>query len=185
PLHQLGSHGRKAIVVAVGPAIFNRHVAALDISRRAEALAKGGQGARIGLRRCAVEKPDHRHRLLRARRERPEQRRAAEQRDELAPPHPAHSRASGNPDTTVRGSGSPLSRGRTEFGSPPPHSITSSARSRKESGIVNPIALAAFRFIANSNFVGCSTGRAAGLVPCKILLTYAAARRNKSGWLAP
>jgi hypothetical protein len=35
-----------------------------------------------------VEKPDHRHRrLLRARHERPSCRRAAEQRDELAPSH--------------------------------------------------------------------------------------------------
>ena len=40
------------------------------------------------IRRRAVEEPDHRHRrLLRARRERPRDRRAAEQRDELAPPH--------------------------------------------------------------------------------------------------
>ena len=38
--------------------------------------------------RPAAEKPDHRHRrLLRARRERPRRRRAAEQRDELAAPH--------------------------------------------------------------------------------------------------
>src|SRR5947208_3442132 len=35
-----------------------------------------------------MDKPDHRHRwLLRARRERPRDRRAAEQRDELSPPH--------------------------------------------------------------------------------------------------
>ena len=32
----------------------------------------------------------------------------------------------------------------------------------------------------NSNFVGCSTGRSAGLAPFKILSTYVAARRNKS-----
>ena len=37
---------------------------------------------------AAVEKPDHRHRrLLRTRRERPRGRRAANKRDELAPPH--------------------------------------------------------------------------------------------------
>src|SRR6185295_16351646 len=40
------------------------------------------------VRRCGVQEPDHRHRLLlRARRERPCSRRAAEQRDELAPLH--------------------------------------------------------------------------------------------------
>jgi hypothetical protein len=42
-------------------------------------------------RRAAVEKSDHRHRrLLRARRERPCRRRAAQQRDELAPSHVEH-----------------------------------------------------------------------------------------------
>jgi len=34
-----------------------------------------------------MKKPDHRHRLLRPRRERPRRRRAAEERDELAAPH--------------------------------------------------------------------------------------------------
>ena len=49
-----------------------------------------------GRRRPAVEKPDHRHRrLLRARRERPRRRRAAEQRDELAPLHSITSSARG------------------------------------------------------------------------------------------
>jgi hypothetical protein len=38
------------------------------------------------VRRCRVEEPDQRHcRLLRVRRKRPSNRRAAEQRDELAP----------------------------------------------------------------------------------------------------
>jgi hypothetical protein len=43
------------------------------------ASKRSWQGARSG-----VEEPDHRHRLLRARRERPRHRRATEQRDELA-----------------------------------------------------------------------------------------------------
>jgi hypothetical protein len=34
-----------------------------------------------------------------------------------------------------------------------------------------PSAFAVFRFTARSNFVGSSTGRSAGLVPCKILCT--------------
>src|SRR6266542_376125 len=38
-------------------------------------------------------------------------------------------------------------------------------------GIVRPICLAAFRLITNSNFVGCSTGRSAGLAPLRILST--------------
>src|SRR5262249_18502173 len=44
-----------------------------------------------------------------------------------------------------------------------PHSITSSARRRNDSGIVNPIALAVVRLMTRSNFVGCSTGMSAGL----------------------
>src|SRR5213076_1384173 len=47
------------------------------------------------------------------------------------------------------------------------HSIASSARARKVSGMVNPIALAALRLTINSNFVGWSTGRSAGLAPLR------------------
>src|SRR5262249_36062319 len=65
------------------------------------------------------------------------------------------------------------------------HSINSSARSRNESGIASPSALAVFTLITSSNLVGCSTGRSAGRIPCKILCTYEAPRRNKSGRLAP
>src|SRR5262249_54515208 len=65
------------------------------------------------------------------------------------------------------------------------HSIASSARSRKDSGMPNPIALAVLRLTTNSNLTGCSIGRSAGLVPCKILCTYTAPRRNRSGRLAP
>ena len=52
-------------------------------------------------------------------------------------------------------------------------------------GIIRPISLAAFRLMMNSNFFGCSTGRSAGLAPFKILSTYVAARRYKSGMFAP
>src|SRR5437667_8239642 len=45
------------------------------------------------------------------------------------------------------------------------HLITRSAIASTLGGIVNPIALAAFRLITSSNFVGCSTGRSAGLAP--------------------
>src|SRR5439155_25290998 len=51
------------------------------------------------------------------------------------------------------------------------HLITLSARYRTDCGIVRPICLAVLRFITNSNFVGCSTGRSAGFVPFKILST--------------
>src|SRR5262249_8826272 len=65
------------------------------------------------------------------------------------------------------------------------HLITLSARASTLGGIVRPICFAAFRLMTNSNFVGCSTGRSAGLAPFKILSTYVAARRSKSGKLTP
>src|SRR5262249_21776778 len=45
--------------------------------------------------------------------------------------------------------------------------ITSSARSRIESGIVMPSALAVFRLTINSNLVGCSMGRSPGFAPLR------------------
>jgi hypothetical protein len=42
----------------------------------------------------------------------------------------------------------------------------------------DPEGFAVSRFIANSNFVGCSTGRSAGFAPLKILCTGVAACRN-------
>src|SRR5262245_44798661 len=55
------------------------------------------------------------------------------------------------------------------------YSITWSARSSSAGGIVRPSALAVLRLMISSNFVGCSTGRSAGLVPLRILSTYVAA----------
>src|SRR5215813_8899267 len=81
--------------------------------------------------------------------------RAAEQRDELAPLH-------------LRG-----------------HSMTSSARSKNDSGIVRPSALAVVRLIAKSHLVGCSTGNSAAFVPRRILSTNSPARRNSAGRFGP
>src|SRR5262249_43379212 len=63
--------------------------------------------------------------------------------------------------------------------------MTSSARPSTDGGIVRPRALAVLRLMTNSNFVGCSTGKSAGLAPLRILSTYVAARRNKEERLAP
>jgi len=52
-----------------------------------------------------------------------------------------------------------------------PYSITSSARTRKASGMVRPSALAVFMLMTRSNLVGCATGRSAGLRPLRILST--------------
>src|SRR5262249_12843413 len=67
----------------------------------------------------------------------------------------------------------------------PVHSIPSSARSRNDSGIVRPNALAVVRLITSSNLVGCSTGMSPGFVPRRILSTNSAARRNWAGKFAP
>jgi hypothetical protein len=63
--------------------------------------------------------------------------------------------------------------------------MTLSARTSTFGGIVRPICFAALRLMINSNFVGCSTGRSAGLAPFKILSTYVAARLSKSVKLTP
>src|SRR5262245_37709634 len=61
----------------------------------------------------------------------------------------------------------------TEEGAPV-HSTTWSARSRTDSGMVRPKALAVLALITNSNVVGSSTGRSAGLAPLRILSTETA-----------
>src|SRR5262245_10592856 len=93
--YALGGRGAYAIralrdlfILALGPAVFDRHTTSLDVASFLQATAERSQDIRIRLRQCAAEKPDHRYRrLLRARRERPRSDRAAEQCDELAPPH--------------------------------------------------------------------------------------------------
>jgi hypothetical protein len=78
---------RQSIGLAIGPAEFDRDIAALVKARRAEALTECGQTGRIPIRRFTAEISDHWHcRLLRTRRERPH-RRTAEKRDEIAPLH--------------------------------------------------------------------------------------------------
>src|SRR5262245_36968729 len=65
------------------------------------------------------------------------------------------------------------------------HSITSSARKRTEGGMVRSRDFAVLRFIANSNFVGCSTGRSAGLTPLRTLATMIADCRQIAARLGP
>src|SRR5262249_125355 len=49
------------------------------------------------------------------------------------------------------------------------HSITSSARASSAGGISSPSARAVTRLMTNSNLVGCTTGRSAGLAPLRTL----------------
>ena len=84
---ELGRDLGEALVASLRPAILDRDGAALDPAEFAQPLHKGGDPLAPGRRRARAQEPDGRQlaRLLRARRERPRRRRAAEQRDELAP----------------------------------------------------------------------------------------------------
>src|SRR5215813_5378225 len=86
---QIGCQFRKTIVLAFRPAIFDDDAATLDITGLSQGLAKGGKAAaHRNVGRRGAEKSDHRHRrLLRARRERPRDCRAANKRDEVASSH--------------------------------------------------------------------------------------------------
>jgi hypothetical protein len=84
PVDQIGRQCRQPIVLAVRVAVFDRHVAAFGMTGFAQAFAECGEEMGELGRRGAVQISNHRHRLLRARRERPS-RRAAEQSDELWP----------------------------------------------------------------------------------------------------
>src|SRR5262249_45759107 len=72
---------------------------------------------------------------------------------------------------------------RDEIG--PPHSISSSARSRNDSGMASLSALAVVRLKTKSHLVGCSTGNSAAFVPRRILSTNSPARRNSAGRFGP
>src|SRR6516164_2801707 len=81
--NQFTSECRQLIKLVLGPAVFDCDVLALDQAAVLEALTKCAEQMRVGGGRCAVEEADDRHRrLLRARRERPSSRQAAEKRDE-------------------------------------------------------------------------------------------------------
>src|SRR5262249_23137123 len=68
---------------------------AFGVANVLEALAEGPHRFYVALGRLRVEETDHWHRrLLRPRRERPGNRRATEQRDEVASPHSITSSAS-------------------------------------------------------------------------------------------
>src|ERR1700686_5134141 len=65
------------------------------------------------------------------------------------------------------------------------YSSTTSARTKNFSGMTRPMAFAVLRLTANSNFVGCSIGRAFGSLPRNIRSTYFAPCRNAAGPSAP
>src|SRR5262245_31638947 len=85
--YQIGCEVGQSLDLVLRPAILDHDILALDVAGFTNPLPEGGQiTCTIGKRRTA-EETDHRHRrLLRARRERPRCCRAADERDELAPP---------------------------------------------------------------------------------------------------
>ena len=60
--------------------------------------------------------------------------------------------------------------------------MTSSARSSSDCGIGRPSALAVLRLITSSNFVGCSTGRSAGLRALQDLVNVVRGERPEEIW---
>src|SRR5262249_256764 len=82
-----GRQLRKSLVLALRPAVFNRHVLTFDEAGFLETLAERAQTVCIHVGRVDAHKSDYWNcALLRPRRERPRNR-AAEQRDELAAFH--------------------------------------------------------------------------------------------------
>src|SRR5262249_41858648 len=95
PADKISGQGRQSIVMFLRPAVFDRDILPLDIAGFLKTFTEGGHKERVSSGRSAAEESDHRHRrLLRPRREWPCCRRAAEQRDELAPFHSITSSAS-------------------------------------------------------------------------------------------
>src|SRR5262249_5221056 len=78
----------QSVILTVGPTEGDVNVLAFDLARVPQSQPKCHLVPSRFARRPAAEEPDHRHRrLLRARRERPRDCSAAEQRDELAAVH--------------------------------------------------------------------------------------------------
>src|SRR5262245_55268306 len=84
--NEVSCERRQPIQLSLRPAIFDRDVLTLDVTGFVQATAERAHYGSERLSRLSIQKSDHRHRrLLRPRRDRPRRRRAAEQRDELAP----------------------------------------------------------------------------------------------------
>jgi hypothetical protein len=86
-VNQIACQDRQSLIFPRRPPEFYNHVAAFDVASFAKPLAKSGQRRSIALRRSSVHEPDHRHRRLCERRDRPSRRCTAEKYDEIASSH--------------------------------------------------------------------------------------------------
>jgi len=99
PPNQFRRQRRQPIELVLGPPVFDHDILALDVAGLLQALAKRAQALREPVRRYAAEEANHRQdALLRARRERPRRRRAAEQCNERAASHSITSSARNKSD---------------------------------------------------------------------------------------
>src|SRR5262249_33632822 len=120
--YQIGCEVGQSLDLVLRPAILDHDILALDVAGFTNPLPEGGQITCTIAKRRTAEETDHRHRrLLRPRHERPRDRRAHEQRDELATLH-------------LRG-----------------HSITSSAMASSDCGTIISSMRAVCILITNSN----------------------------------
>ena len=62
PTNQISRERRQSIILTLGPAVFDRHVAALDVAHFTQTVAERGNERRERHSGRTVEEPDHRHR---------------------------------------------------------------------------------------------------------------------------
>src|SRR5215475_14072979 len=137
--YQIGCEVGQYIVLVLRPAILDHDILALDVAGFANALPECGKVACTISKRRAAEESNHRHRrLLRAHRERPRSRSAAEQRDKRAALY-------------LRS-----------------HSISSSARPVSGSGTLSPSALAVLRLMTSEYLSARWMGRSPGFTPLRM-----------------
>ena len=86
--NEIGGQRGYSLVLALGPAVLDRDIVALDEAGFLETFAEAGYEMRERTGRSGTEESDHRHcRLLRAGDEWTRDRRTAEKRKEFAPLH--------------------------------------------------------------------------------------------------
>src|SRR5262249_42326871 len=120
------------------PAIFDRHILTFNVAGFSKAPAESAHAVRECVLGLVVEEPDHRYGRL------------LRARHEWPQCRPRHRTADECYEVA------------------PPHSITSSASASRFTGISMPSAFAVLRLMTSEYFVGCCTGRSAGLAPLRM-----------------